>query len=429
VRSLLGGVFAAAASRRVPLVAGSGGGLLSGPAVSAAGMDGQLNAMTGTGTLYSIVRTLAESTSLAPWCMYRAHGLRDDPMSPRREVTRHAALDLWRRPNLFMTRQELVEAVQQHVELVGEGYLLVVRVEGFALPVELWPILPSRMLPVPDPEEFLAGWVYLGPNGERIPLGLDEVVQIRVPNPVDPFRGLGPVQSILADLESARLSAEWNRRFFLNGAQPGGIIEVDDELVDRELDKLRRQFQERHQGVYNAHRVAVLENGMKWKDRSVSHEDMQFVQLRNVSREVIREAFGISKTMLGLTEDVNRATAEAAMMTFARDRRKPRLERWKQALNSDLLPMYGAPGANVEFDFDAEIPEDEVAEAAERKSKTEGAKALAATGWHPDDVLASMGLPPMRWVGPPATTGLPGVPAGPALNPDDVPASEVEVAP
>lgn len=372
------------------------------------GMEQQLNAMSGTGTVYQIVNTFANSVSLAPWCLYRKPGPRAAADAPRQIVGNHAALNLWNRPNAFFTRQELIESVQQHIELVGEGYLLVSRHPRSTIPMELWPIQPYRMMPVPHPTDFLSGWIYLGPNGERIPLELNEVIQIRVPNPIDPYRGLGAAQTIIADAESVKLSAEWNRNFFLNGAQPGGIIEVQDSLDDEEYNRLQRQWNDDHRGVPNAHRVAILERA-KWVDRSVSHDDMQFVQLRNVSRDSIREAFGMSKVMLGVNEDVNRATAEASAMIFRRDKRVPRLERWKQALNNDLLPMFFAKPEQVDvmFDFEAQIPEDEVAEAAERKSKTEGAKALREAGWHPDDVLAAMDLPPMRYVGPARTTGAP----------------------
>lgn len=89
------------------------------------------------------------------------------------------------------------------------------------------------------------------------------------------------------------------------------------------------------------------------------------------------------------------------MTVFARDKRKPRLERWKQALNNDLLPMYGRLGQGIEFRFDPEIPVDATSEAARLKSQTEGAARLVGAGWDPEDVLAVVGLPQMQWRGMP----------------------------
>lgn len=380
-------------------------------------MEQQLKSMGTVGTLFQIVYTLANSTALAPWGLYRSRLPRQDRDIPLTPVNRHAAVALWQKPNPFFTTQELVETVQQHIDLVGEGYLLVVRDPMLTFPTGLWPLSPARMTPIEDPTEFLKGWIYTGPSGEQVPLGLDEVIQLRVPNPVDPYRGIGAVQTILSDLESAKLSAEWNRNFFLNSAQPGGILAFDGQSNDVDLDQLQAKWNEQHRGVPNAHRVAMLEGNVKWVPMQFSHDDMQFVQLRNISRDVIREAFGVSKTMLGDTESVNRATAEAAQIVFARDKIKPRLERWKQALNNDLLPMFGSAGSGVEFDYEITIPEDQKAEAAELKSKTDGAAALVAAGWHPDDVLTALDLPPMRFVGPSAA---PTSPAGsPATTEDD----------
>lgn len=375
-----------------------------------AGTEGHLSAFGATGTMFQIVTTLANSTARAPWSLYRKRAPREDPLNPRRQIARHAALDLLASPNPHMTGQHLMEAVQQHVELVGEGYLLVVPSERYNVPLELWPIRPDRMEPVPDPEQFLLGWVYRGPGGEEISLGLEQVIPLIQPHPLDPYRGFGAVQSIMAEIDVAAMSAEWNRAFFRNGARPGGVIEHPKTIRDTELEKFQRQWEQRHHGVRNAHKVAVLEGGAVFKEVKYTARDMQLTESRKLTRDLLREAFGVNKTMLGDTEQVNRASAEAAMIVFARDKKQPRLERWRQAFNHRLLPMYGSVGANYEFDFDAEIPADEEAEAAERNSKTAGASVLAAAGWHPDDVLAAMELPPMRWIGPSS-----------AVQPADVP--------
>jgi HK97 family phage portal protein len=319
-------------------------------------------------------------------------------------VTEHPALSVWNTPNQFFTTQEFVESEEQHIDLTGEGWWVVVRLGG--RPIELWPVRPDRMLPVPHPQKFLSGYVYLGPDGERVPLGLDEVIQIRVPNPTDPYRGMGAVQSILIDLDSSRLSAEWNRNFFLNGAEPGGIIEVPTELGDDEFERLRMRWNEQHKGVANAHRVAILEMG-KWVDRKFTQRDMQFAELRSVSREVIREAFAIHGHKLGLSESVNRANADAADVTYAKDQTIPRLGRFKQALNKDFLRLFGDMGKGYEFAHANPVPDDAESLNAERDSKTAAYKTLVDAGVEPEDAAAVVGLPPMRHTAPAAPAPVP----------------------
>ncbi|PRY35351.1 phage portal protein [Umezawaea tangerina] len=362
--------------------------------------EGLLRRMGTSGIVYSIVSRCASSTSKATWHLYRSaeSGKKED----RVEVTRHAALDLWNKPNRFMTRQELVEAGQQHIELTGESSVFVGYHPRFrSLPLELWPVQPHRVAPVPDPETFLAGYLYQSPSGETVPLELDQLLQIRTPNPWDPYHGLGPLQTVLTDADAGRYSAEWNLNFFLNGAEPGGIIELAKRMGPAEFREFRERWAEGHKGVANAHRVAMLTEG-KWVDRKYTNRDMQLVEVRRVSRDTVMEAWGIHKISLGISDDVNKANAIAGKLLFAEDLTVPRLERWKGFLNNDLLPLYGELGTGLEFDYDSPVPADREADNEERTSKSEAVKTYIDAGFEPSAVLAAVGVPdmPVRAVAP-----------------------------
>ncbi|MEU3851729.1 phage portal protein [Streptomyces sp. NPDC029554] len=355
--------------------------------------EGQMRAMSAVGTLFAIVDRTSNATALVDWKLYRK--AKSGRPEDRVEVTSHAALDLWNAPNKFMPRQEFVESSTQHYDLTGETWWVISRAAGFSVPLEMWPVRPDRMTPVPDPERFLKGYVYTSPDGEQIPLELDEVIQLRRPNPLDPYRGLSPVLSILPDLDTSRYAAEWSRAFFVNSAQPGGIIEVPQPLSDDQFDELRERWAEQHKGVGNAHKVAILEHG-KWVDRTISQRDMQFVELRGATADRVREAYGISKSAIGDFEDINRASALAAKAWFAEQQTIPRLERIKAALNHELLPMFGRAAEGLEFDYENPTPPDPETEAATLTARANAAKALAETGmWAPDGILSAVGLPEM----------------------------------
>ncbi|MEV0382875.1 phage portal protein [Nonomuraea sp. NPDC050643] len=376
----------------------------------------QMQAMGSVGTLFSIVHRTSNATSQVNWKLWRkaASGRKED----RTEVTRHLALDIWNKPNDFYTRQEFVEAEQQHVDLTGEGWWVVARNPTMrSIPLELWPVRPDRMIPVPHPTEFLAGYIYVSPDGEQVPLRLDEVIQLRMPNPVDPYRGMGPVQSILSELDATKYSAEWNRNFFVNSALPSGIIEAPTNLSDTEFDDLRDRWEEQHRGVAAAHRVAILEGGLTWKDRRFTQRDMQFVEMRQVSRDVIREAFGIPAFALGEVSDVNRATAEASKAMFAEQLTIPRLERFKGALNADFLPMFGDTARDLEFDYEDPVPQDAEARDRERTSKATAAATYITAGFTGESVVEALELPDtLVW-------------REPAPQPAPTPAAPVEPSP
>jgi HK97 family phage portal protein len=282
----------------------------------------------------------------------------------------------------------------QHLDLVGEAWWLIARSKfgNAGPPLELWPVRPDKMAPVPDPENFISGYVYK--NGqEAAPLNLQDVILLKQPNPLDLYRGAGPVQSVLMELDSDRFSAQWNRNFFLNDATPGGIVELNSTLSDAEFEEFNLRWREQHQGIANSHRVALLEKGATWKERQFSQKDMQFNALRDLSRDRIMEAFGFPKPILGIVTDVNRANAEAAEVVLARWLIKPRLERIKQTLNEKFLPLYGTSGQGVFFDYDDPTPDDRAQDTLDLTAKCNAAKTLVEAGFDPAEVCAYLGLP------------------------------------
>lgn len=434
-RTLLGGILGKSPVPYVPRTFARRGYVA--PTTPVQGMEAQMRAQGQVGSLFAIVDRIITAYSQVEWRLYRVprdgrrryDGGSSTAQDPRVEVTRHPVLDLWRKPNPWFFGAAFRESAQQHEELTGEQYWLVVR-NAIGLPQELWFVRPDRMEPVPHPTEYLAGYIYHGPGGEDVPLAPEDVIFLRRPHPLDPYRGLGAVQSILGDLDATYLSTEYNRQFFLNSATPGGIIEAENNISDEDFNEFQARWSETHKGVANAHRVAILEAGMKWVDRKYTMDDMQFVELREASRETIREAFGFPKAMTGATDDVNKANAYAGEVMFARWMTKPRLCRVREALNTILLPMYGASAANLEFDFVNPVPEDDEIAATVLQARAQSAKFLADTGlWEPADILSTVGLPEMAErpepkpqpvvVAPPAAPGPPAKEEKPATDPPE----------
>lgn len=369
--------------------------------------DRSYDAYGSVGTLFAIVSQITNAFASTEWHLYQRTSVRDK--KKRKEILSHPFLTVWNRPNEFYTSRFFRETVQQHIELVGEGAIVLNKVGGII--VEMWPVRPDRIRPVRHPQKFLTGYIYKSPDGEEVPLDKDQVIHIKLPNPSDPYRGMGPVQTVLNDIDAARYSAEWNRNFFINGAQPGGIIEVDYTMGDDEFRRFVRRWREQHQGVANAHRVAILENA-KWVDTKFSMEDMQFVELRNLPRELIREAFAFPKPMLGTVDDVNRANSEASKEIMATGQTIPRLSRWYDIINNFLLPQF-ANGKSLEFDYDDPTPVNIEQTIAELTGRTNALVALVNAGFNADDAADATGMPRMEYNSPSvASAAQPALPPG-----------------
>jgi HK97 family phage portal protein len=379
---------------------------LKSPQPPASSASANLNAYGHVGTLFAIVDRLATGCAQVDWKLWRTakSGKEED----RVQVTRHAALDLLDSPTPFHSRTELIESVQQHIDLTGEGWLVLSRPAGkMTPPINMYFVRPDRMAPIPHPTKYLDGYVYFGPNNEKVFLELEEVIMLRRPNPLDQYRGMAPIQSVMTETQSYEYAMAWNRNFFLNDASPGGIIQVDKRLSDPDFEKMKDRWRMSHQGVGNAHRVAILEQAT-WQERAFNQRDMQFVELGAMSKASIREAYGFPKFALGDVDDVNRATAEASDVMLSRWLINPRLERWKGVLNRKLLPMFGATAEGLEFDFDDPTPPDLTAQMAELESRARVYTSLIGQGVDPTDASATSGLPVMT-----VTAPMPALPSAP----------------
>ena len=400
-----------------PPVPMGGGTLQTLPSMTMGGNTDQtlMRAYKTNGTTFANISLLASASAGPGWKLFRSQPVdgrvryttADKGSDQRTEVVQHAALAALNTPAAIQvgsirlpvwTRFSLFEISGIWLETTGKSYWVVDRGAGSAsIPLGLWPVRPDRMVPVPDRNKYLAGWIYTSPDGkEKIPLLPTDVVFNRYPDPEDPYSGCGPIHSVLTDIEAARYAGEWNRNYFLNSAEPGGVIQLDHSLEDGEFDALVAQWRETHRGVARAHRIAVLEGGATWVPNTRNLKDMDFANLRGVMRDTIREALGMHKVMTGVTDDVNRANAQTGEEVFASWKVSPRLDRWRDVLNSQYLPLFGAAGNGVEFDYIYPMPQNREQDALELSTKSKAAQVLVAAGYDPDDVCEVVGLPKMK---------------------------------
>lgn len=355
----------------------------------------QIEALTCSATLYGVTTKLGEMVSMVEWDLCRSTDDPDDEPEPLsgRELMRATPWQVWNRPNTvpWMTRKYCVQGLQQHKDLCGELWYVVERFAG--VPVQLWPVRPDRMTPVPSTARLVAGYVYTSPDGEQVPLNVEDVLTSFTPG-VDPLRGQGVIGALASDLAQSTASAEWQASFYRNSANPGGIITVGRRLGDTEWDELVERWRFSHQGVQNAGRVAVLEEGT-FTPLSYTQKDMQFVESRGLTRQAILDAFGFPKFGIGDVDDVNRASAEASMTLMAQTLTIPRLEDWRLLLNTQFLPMFGRAWQGYEFCYRSPIPPDAESERSDLTARTSAFKTLIDARVDPAQASEVCGLPPL----------------------------------
>jgi len=312
--------------------------------------EGYLRAYGDIGWLHAVIFRIALGCSEVKWQLNDVSN-RDKP----KQIFKHPILDLLHLVNPFQTSNEFMALDTIYQELIGESFWAL-NFNALGEPAEILLPYPHKMSVVPAREfPFVKGYVY-GIGNEAIPFDTNEIIHFKYPNPLNQYRGLGSTQAIGVELDSEQYSSQWIRQFFFNSARPDGVIQFDYNLSDEQFEKLKKQWSEKYKGISKAHQVALLEGGGKYLQIQNTVKDMDFPNLKLKNRDSILGVWGMPLSVMGISENVNKANAEAGDYTFARWIVKPRLD-WKTAkLQEQLIPKF-RQSENLQLGFEEVVPE------------------------------------------------------------------------
>lgn len=284
------------------------------------------------------------------------------------EITSHRFLDFMEQPNPLyeMTSSAIWRLHEIYLMLVGESFFLIERDERNR-PVELWNVPPHWVKMTP----YLGSPTYtiVSPGGLTMQVPVDDMFVMKQLNPLDPFlRGLGIAESIADEVEIDEYAAKFQKRFFYNDATPPVVFLMPD-ATDDQRDAFLARWNQKHRGVENSHRAAAFSGRVDVKELGSSNgKNLSFVESRIAIRDAVLEHFGVPREIMGITENSNRATADAAQYIYAKNVLAPHIKMREEAINKQLLPLFGD---GLIWRFDPVIPYDK-----------EFDKAKALDGWN-----------------------------------------------
>lgn len=282
------------------------------------------------------------------------------------EIESHQLLDLLYNPNPFMTKNEFLELTYQHLKLAGNSYWAVIR-NGQGMPTQLWPIMPDRVEVVPDKENFIKGYAVSVGRGTKVPFEPDDIIHHRYMDPNSLYYGMGIVRAAARAIDTDSRAADYSRKFFINSARPDGVLETDKTLDTTVFDRLKANWYDTYGSADNAHKVAVLEAGLQYKQINTTQKDMEYLEGRKFTRDQILGMFRMSKAMLGILEDANRANMEAAEYNYSKRIIKPDNTRLVDRITQDLAPQFDP---KLIVGFTDPVPEDREYLLKEKKTAT-----------------------------------------------------------
>ena len=305
---------------------------------SAAGQAVNERSAMQMSAVYACVRILAESIASLPLHFYQYN----DAGGKEKAVNHPLYWLLHDEPNPEMSSFSFRETLMTHLLLWGNAYAQIIR-NGRGEVIALYPLMPDRMTVDRDARGRIY-YEYTRSDSDANTLGKKSSV-ILSPEDVFHIPGLGfdglvgysPIAMAKQAIGMGLACDEYGAAFYQNGAQPGGVLEHPNVVKDPK--RVRESWNAIYQGSRNAHRIAVLEEGMTYKPITISPEQAQFLETRKFQIDEIARIFRVPPHMIGDLEKSSFSNIEQQSLEFVKYTLAPWISRWEQSIQRSLLLM------------------------------------------------------------------------------------------
>lgn len=288
-----------------------------------------------TTAVYSCVRILAEAVASLPLHIYRYSD------TGKERVPEHPLYTILHdEPNVDMTSFVFRETMMSHLLVYGNAYSQIIR-DGAGRVLGLYPLLPDKM----EVDRLENGELvyYYSRNSEENPnfrdmgrIALRHQDVLHIPGlGFDGLVGYSPIAMAKNAVGMTLACEEYGASFFANGANPGGVLEHPGVLKDP--GKVRESWNSVYRGSGNAHKIAVLEEGMKYQQIGIPPEEAQFLETRKFQINEITRLYRIPPHMVGDLEKSSFSNIEQQSLEFVKYTLDPWVIRWEQSLQKALL--------------------------------------------------------------------------------------------
>lgn len=278
---------------------------------------------------------------------------------PVEEVTRHPALDVFKRANGSMTRHQLFDMTMIDLTLNGNCYWHPVMNEAEAFPAMIQFFSPTVMKPYKNKDGMLEGYILKTKFGKRDKkYALDEILHFWYPNPHSDIEGFSPVSAA-----SQRISGEVNTATFQNSTLenmgiPAGIVKIVRQMTPEKFKEFKQEFRQLYGGVAKANRLGFTQGEWEIETLGQTLQEMGYIEGAKMLREFIANDLQVPISKLTM-ESSNRAVQEVGNTEFLRDTILPNLTMIAEELTESLIPMFPLlEDTGAFYMFDNPVPED-----------------------------------------------------------------------
>lgn len=280
-------------------------------------------------TVYSCVKVLSDTLATLPCHLYR------DTAAGREAHTSAPLYSLMvNSPNEYQTGAEFFSYVMVNLCMSGNFYGYINRTSSGKV-VEILP-LKTENVSVQQDSKYNVVYVVTFDNGAKDVLSPDQILHIRGMS-LDGVTGVSPITYNANTIGAGIDARNYAANVFTNDATPRGILHTDGILDDDSFENIKASWNQTHGGVGNSHKVAILEQGLKFQAVSMTPDQVQLLDSRKYTRSEICAMFRVPPHMIG---DLDRATfsnIEHQDLAFYKATMLPYLMLIEARLNKALL--------------------------------------------------------------------------------------------
>lgn len=275
-------------------------------------------------------------------------------------IEENPVLDLIKKPNPFMSGTNFFEAILWDLLLTtirtpgGQAFIIGEKPTNFRkgeIPKELWVFGDEGMSPRLDSQGILIGWT-LGIGATTMPLELDQVIRINLFNKYDWKQGMSPLAAALIEVDQDAKAKEFNTKFLENNAMPGGMVSIEGSPPSREIyEELKTQFKQQYTGYQNAGKNLFMPWMLKFEQFARAHIDFSYMEQLGWNRDSILAVYRVNKWSVGISEDLNFATAKEATRQLIERAVLPLARVVFTALNENWIRYIGKRDLRMKLDL------------------------------------------------------------------------------
>lgn len=331
------------------------GGSTSGKAVN------ERTAMQTT-AVYACVRILAETIASLPLHVYKY-----TEKGKEKAIEHSLYYLLHNEPNEEMTSFVFRETLMSHLLLWGNAYAQIIR-DGNGKVLALYPLLPNKI----KVERDAKGQIYyiyckyidenpMIKNYGEVYLHQEEVLHIPGLG-FDGLIGYSPIAMAKNAIGMSLATEEYGASLFANGANPGGVLEHPGVVKDPK--RIRDSWNSIYQGSSNAHKVAVLEEGMAFKPIAIPPDQAQFLETRKFQTEEICRIFRVPPHLVADLDKATFSNIEHQSISFIDNTVMPWVTRIEQSMQQVLFTPNEKKQYFVKFNLNGRLRGDASSRAA-----------------------------------------------------------------